>query len=618
VNDTQGKSATRRLTWLLLMLAAVAVLWWFLRPGNRPPLPPVASPSTTANTIATTRDATAPTQFDFAAIDNPAADGWDSEVFADAAGGQLKHIGKLLEHPEQLDEHALIELRDVLADDFQCGPLRPTDLHCVHQSDALTIERAAAQDEQPGDQFSDAEGLLAALRQYAQPLQNLTDPHHKFKVYRVIPHDGGIATIQYFSISGSDGDGSFEINATWRCEWRHDGDGPPRLRSIAVMEHEQARATPAKGSRTLFVDCTGSAIERTDRNAELLGRGLPYWSVRIEYMFGQGPMGYNGLAIGDANGDGLEDLYVCNPGGIPNQLFVQNPDGTLTDRAPQMGVDILDATGGALFVDLDNDGDQDMAIGTLENAGVLENDGEGHFIPRSAFPNDGVPMSIVAADYDNDADLDLYITYYAQGMPLPYHDANNGPPNVLWRNDGGWKFIDATASSGLDADNRRFSFAAAWEDVDNDGDMDLYVANDFGRNCLYRNDGGRFTNVAADAGVEDISAGMSVTFGDVNHDGFMDLHVSNMFSSAGNRITYQRQFNPGAEGDNRDAFQRHARGDSLFVNHGDDTFTDRSVESGITMGRWAWTSLLRDINNDTFDDIVVANGNITHEDTKDL
>jgi hypothetical protein len=189
---------------------------------------------------------------------------------------------------------------------------------------------------------------------------------------------------------------------------------------------------------------------------------------------------------------------------------------------------------------------------------------------------------------------------------------------VLWRNDGDWKFTDVTAPSGLDQNNRRFTFAAAWEDVDNDGDMDLYVANDFGRNNLYRNDGGKFTDIAAQAGVEDISAGMSVTFGDVNHDGLMDLHVSNMFSSAGNRITYQRQFNPDAAGDDRDAFQRHARGNSLFLNNDGQTFTDASVESGITMGRWAWSSLFRDIDNDTFDDVVVANGNISHEDTKDL
>ena len=82
---------------------------------------------------------------------------------------------------------------------------------------------------------------------------------------------------------------------------------------------------------------------------------------------------------------------------------------------------------------------------------------------------------------------------------MPYHDANNGGRNVLLRNDGRWRFSHATVRAGLDVKNRRFSYAAAWEDFDNDGDQDLYVANDFGRNNLYRNDSGRFTDIAAAA-----------------------------------------------------------------------------------------------------------------------
>ena len=125
---------------------------------------------------------------------------------------------------------------------------------------------------------------------------------------------------------------------------------------------------------------------------------------------------------------------------------------------------------------------------------------------------------------------------------MPYHDANNGVRNYLLENHGSWEFRDVTAQVGLEQNNRRFSYAASWEDFDNDGDPDLYVANDFGRNNLYRNDSGRFVDVAGQAGVEDISAGMSVTWGDYNQDGLLDIYISNMFSSAGNRITYQRQF----------------------------------------------------------------------------
>jgi len=170
--------------------------------------------------------------------------------------------------------------------------------------------------------------------------------------------------------------------------------------------------------------------------------------------------------------------------------------------------------------------------------------------------------------------------------------------------------------------NHRFSFATAWEDYDNDGDLDLYVANDFGRNVLFRNDlneeGRRFTDVSRQAGVEDIAAGMSVTWGDYNHDGWMDLYVSNMFSSAGSRITSQSQFKRDEDDQTRKDIQRHARGNSLFENQGDGTFRDVSVDAAVTMGRWAWGSLFVDINNDGWEDLYVANGFFTTPDTGDL
>jgi len=177
---------------------------------------------------------------------------------------------------------------------------------------------------------------------------------------------------------------------------------------------------------------------------------------------------------------------------------------------------------------------------------------------------------------------------------------------------------------GLDVNNRRFSFAASWEDYDNDGDPDLYVANDYGRNNLYRNDRGeegrhQFVDVAAEAGVEDISAGMAVSWGDYDADGWMDLYVSNMWSSAGNRVAYQRQFQSGAEAETLAAMQRHARGNSLFRNLGNGTFEDVSVSQGVTLGRWAWGSRFVDLNSDGWEDLVVANGFITQpDDTGDL
>ena len=197
---------------------------------------------------------------------------------------------------------------------------------------------------------------------------------------------------------------------------------------------------------------------------------------------------------------------------------------------------------------------------------------------------------------------------------------------MLFRNDAtpvegdtpNWRFSYVTKAAGLDENNRRFSYAASWEDFDNDGDLDVYVANDFGRNNLYRNDNGKFTDVAKEAGVEDVSAGMSITWGDYNNDGWMDIYVSNMFSSAGNRIAYQGKFQSGAGDETKKLFQRHARGNSLFENAKDGTFRDVSVDAGVTMGRWAWGSRFLDINNDGWQDILVANGFLTQGKSDDL
>ena len=216
-------------------------------------------------------------------------------------------------------------------------------------------------------------------------------------------------------------------------------------------------------------------------------------------------------------------------------------------------------------------------------------------------------------DYDGDGWQDIYLI---NGAPLSTPSPDPLPTNQLYRNGGDGTFANTTITSGSGDSGYGMGCAAA--DYDNDGDQDLYLANDFGRNCLYRNDGGRFMDVAAEAGVEDIASGMSVTWGDYNRDGHMDVYVSNMFSTAGNRITFQDQFKPGISIADRASIQRHARGNTLFVNNGNGTFSDVSVESGTTMGRWAWSSLFVDLNNNGWEDIVVANGYMTAPDTNDL
>ena len=107
--------------------------------------------------------------------------------------------------------------------------------------------------------------------------------------------------------------------------------------------------------------------------------------------------------------------------------------------------------------------------------------------------------------------------------------------------------------------------------------------------------------------------------GDFNRDGLPDIYVGNMFSSAGNRIAYQRQFRTDVDEETRALYQRHARGNSLFQNMGNGKFQDVSQTAAVTEARWAWSSNFTDINNDGWQDLVVANGMVTGtDDTGDL
>ena len=128
--------------------------------------------------------------------------------------------------------------------------------------------------------------------------------------------------------------------------------------------------------------------------------------------------------------------------------------------------------------------------------------------------------------------------------------------------------------TGMDHNNNRFSFAATWCDYDGDGWPDLYVTNDFGRNNLYRNTGGHFRDVAEEAGVEDLGPGMSAAWLDYDGDGRPDLLISNMWSASGQRIVNDPAFGPAAKNPSlREAYRRHVKGNSLYHNKGDGTFT---------------------------------------------
>lgn len=545
---------------------------------------------------------------------------WNTEVFTNAVNDQLNAIGSWLVSGD-ID---VSQLQELAMENVKSTALRQEPLTTVFEDSLVQIKRMQNQSDEDATVQSGVSALATHLTGFIAPLRSATDRHVKFKTYRVQPASDRVATTAQYHASGKVGKGIVEQTATMKFEWT--AERSPRLISVHVEEYEEV--TPGASGGIRFSDRAPQVFSQTTSYATELTIGTDHWRKHLQADFGIDVNGLQGIAMGDVDGDGLEDLYVCQHGGIPNKLYLRNSDGTLRDHSAESGLDWMELTRAALFVDLDNDGDQDLAMTQGWYWVLMENDGKASFTKRAETRGAAWYYSIAAADYDRDGDLDLYICGRNPsaeqrqlegflGTPIPFHDANNGGPNILLENEGDWKFSDVTVKSGMDVNNRRYSYAAVWEDYDNDGDQDLYVANDFGRNCLYRNDRGKFSEVAANAGVEDISAGMGVTWADVDQDGDMDLHVSNMFSSAGNRIAYQRNFRS-ATNDSRNAYRRHARGNSLFTNNGRGSFADVSNRAGITLGRWAWGARFADFNNDSWEDLFVANGFVTTDDTGDL
>lgn len=566
---------------------------------------------------------------------DPLKDGWESEALSAEASSQLQELVDLLESPEDLNAEAL---KEIVAEKFSARPLRPGRVVPVFSQVGIEVLRKVGATPN-SEKFEGPKGATKAFQSWLEQAglgpKTGHEPHFKLKLYRIEPRGQGAATSRILcTVSSHHGIAHKQINAEWTCDWERSADQPPRLRNITVTNYEEVNAHgDARDHTPLLSDATKSILGSTKAYQDQFLHSTDNWRLRIPRDAGLDVVANHGLAIGDINGDNLEDLYVCQQGGIPNRLFLQNRDGTLTDFTAESNTGWLDYCASALIVDLDNDGDKDLVVSQDFRMLFLDNvDGKGRFELAFGMQTKAQTFSLSAVDVDLDGRLDIYSCGYnpsaagqrsgAMGEPLPFHDANNGGPNILWRNVGDWEFVDVTKAVGLDVNNRRFSFCASWEDFDNDGDLDLYVANDYGRNCLYENDPQKnrpfFREISDRLGVQDTSAGMSTNWADFNRDGWMDLYVSNMFSGAGNRITYQRQFQTGTSQEVRSQFQRMARGNTLFQADGKGGFRDVSTEAGVTMGRWAWGSSFVDINNDGWQDLLVANGFITTDDTGDL
>ena len=445
---------------------------------------------------------------------------------------------------------------------------------------------------------------------------------------------------KWWTDSGTGGEARFYVlpGDVVRFEIKSPGRYRTGLAKI-LFDHEQvAGVAPlqeytAHAPAPRFRDVTGSAFRGVASFEEQLSRGVPYWVARLDPATGIGIYGSNGIAVADIDNDGVDEIYVCQPGGLPNRLY-KNNNGTFLDITARAGIGLLDDTSCALFLDLRNSGQQDLIVLRSGGPALFINQGDGTFQLRAdafrfATRPQGTFTGMAAADYDRDGKLDVYLCSYlffqteAQyRYPMPYYDAQNGPPNFLFRNgleaDGGGVFEDVTGPSGLNQNNCRFSFAPAWCDYDDDGWPDLYVANDFGRKNLYKNEEGQFRDVAREAGVEDIGPGMSAAWFDYDGDGRPDLYVSNMWTDSGQRVTRSDAFQHTKDKRLADVYRRHTKGNSLYRNRGDGKFDETSMTEGVEVARWAWSSDAHDFDCDGSPEIFVTCGMLTNDRRPDL
>jgi tetratricopeptide (TPR) repeat protein/peroxiredoxin len=411
----------------------------------------------------------------------------------------------------------------------------------------------------------------------------------------------------------------------WRTHWSRENSEWRLIRWEALGE------TVAQVRGPVFLDVTPQALGDNESYRKQLLRGADYWRTVIDGACGIDVYGNNGIAAGDFDNDGFDDLYVCQGPGLPNRLYHSRGDGSFEDVTESAGVGVLDGTACALFVDFQNRGVQDLLVVCVNGPMLFLNEGNGKFTRKPdafqfAQPPQGTFTHAAIADYDGDGRLDIYCCLYSYYLgldqyhyPVPYFDARNGPPNFLLHNEGDASFVDRTEAAGLNAENDRFSFACAWGDSNGDGHPDLYVANDFGRDNLYRNNGdGTFTAISAEARIQDGGAGMSACWLDIDNDGRQDIYVSKMWSPAGLRVTQQAAFHEGDPEEIRALYRQHAAGNSLFQNQGNGRFNNDSERAGVFMGRWAWSSDSWDLDHDGFPDLYVANGYISGADSRDL
>lgn len=371
----------------------------------------------------------------------------------------------------------------------------------------------------------------------------------------------------------------------------------------------------------------------------------------------------SGVAAGDADGDGLVDLYFCALDG-PNVLYRNLGDWKFEDITRTAGVacPAVDATGAA-FADLDGDGDQDLLVNTI-GAGTFcfINDGRGRFSDVTLMLGLDSPkgrMSMALADVDGDGYLDVYLTAYradglmdkpntrftlrtVDGKPVVATVSGrsasqpdlagryrineqggieeDGEEDDFLRNVQGERFVRVPFDRGafLDEDGNRlrgppldWGLSAIFRDMNGDRLPDLYVCNDFDSpDRIWINQGhGVFRAMPRRAVRKSSFFSMGIDFADLNRDGWDDFVVLDMLSR--DHIRYMTQFGDRSarhsaigETDNRPQFARN----SLYLNRGDGSYAEIAQFSGVEASDWSWAAIFLDVDLDGWEDLLITNG----------
>ena len=362
-----------------------------------------------------------------------------------------------------------------------------------------------------------------------------------------------------------------------------------------------------------------------------------------------------GLAVGDYDNDGRDDIYFLNQHG-PTALYRNRGDGTFEDVTAKAGV-ALDGrvSVGATFADYDNDGWEDLFVTTTRAGNVLfHNRGDGTFedvTAKAGLTHVGHSQTAVFFDYDNDGRLDLYLTNTAHWTTDNFNfagrnfdgkaslDALMGSPietNILYHNNGGGTFTDVSDKAGLRG--KGWAGDVAVFDYDDDGFLDVFVPSMFGRGQLYHNNGnGTFTDVTAQTLGPTPHGAIGAKVFDYDGDGRLDLFVVDMHSDMwmgldsrhasleeAKQAEHRRFLSPAgphvneqAEGFVRSQRQSFAMagktydellfGNALYRNLGNGKFEETALQAGLETF-WPWGIATGDFDNDGHEDVFITSG----------